>query len=154
MTDELARTYHGLRRHLMREIGPHDGGDVLHDAFDIALHYGKQYPVRSIGGLVGKIARQLVIDRGRRRASLHITAYNDELACEVTPERQVAARQSLMQLCSALDNLPPRCREAFVLCKLKGLTYHQAAAEMAIQPDVVRQYLVQAMRVCRRTIEI
>ncbi|WP_321912683.1 RNA polymerase sigma factor [Burkholderia cepacia] len=153
MMDELEQTYRRLRRYLARELGPADGADVLHTAFDMALNYAQKQPVRSLGGLLGKITRQLLIDQGRRRRNTPVASGRfDEPVCELTPERQVAARQELANLCEAIDSLPPRCREAFILCKLHGMTYHQAAAEMAIQPEAVCQYLVQAMKACRRAV--
>ncbi|HDR9881383.1 TPA: RNA polymerase sigma factor [Burkholderia cenocepacia] len=153
MSEKFVQLYGRLRRQLICELGVADGEDVLHAALERALHYARERTVNSVGGLVMHIARHLVADRHRdaRRLLIDSDALEAQ-TCESTPEQEYAARQTLVQLCAVLDDLPPRVREAFVLCRLHGLTYNQAAAEMAIRPDVVHQYLVEATRACRGAI--
>ncbi|MGH8782818.1 RNA polymerase sigma factor [Paraburkholderia sp.] len=153
MIDELVQGYHHLRRKLAREFGPDEGADIAQASFERALCYAREHVVVSPVGLIFQIAGNLQIDRGRRRrpATVELDEMN-EMPWDVTPEREYACRQTVERLCVVLDSLPPRQREAFVLCKLHDMTYHEAAAEMDISPTVVRQYLVDAMRACRQTV--
>ncbi|KVT78863.1 hypothetical protein WT25_20225 [Burkholderia territorii] len=153
MIDELLRGYHFLRRRLMRELGPHDGEDLAQAAFERALCYAREHKVISPVGLIFQIATNLQADRGRRRQYETIVLEKEpEVVWEVTPECEYTGQQTAEKLCSVLDNLPPRCREAFVLCRLQGMSYHAAAAKMGVSPAVVRQYLIEAKEACRQAI--
>jgi RNA polymerase sigma factor (sigma-70 family) len=156
LIDELVRGYSQLRRILMHELGADDGADLAQASFERALDYALSHKVESPAGLIFHIARHLQIDQGRRRKRIvwqsmedHVEDTDSEPRWEVTPEREYAGQQAVSQLCEVLDRLPPRCREAFVLCKVHGMSYHEAAAEMGISFTVVRQYLVHSMRECR-----
>ncbi|WDD92108.1 RNA polymerase sigma factor [Burkholderia sp. FERM BP-3421] len=154
MVEDLVQGYLRLRRLLTRELGSDDAADLAQESFEVALRYCQAHTVESPGGLLFKIANNLRIDRGRRKwqvmASLSEVEDEEGPSCNVTPEREYEGRQTLTKLCEVLDRLPPRQREAFVLCKLNGMTYDEAAAEMGIRPGVIQQYLVEAMRACRQ----
>ena len=144
-----------LRRILTRDLGADDAADIAQSSFEQVLRYAGQAQVGSPAGLLFTISRNLQIDSARRKKRVpHQSLDDDELieqfaVSELTPERRYAARQRMELLSKALDALPPRCREAFVLCKLHDLSYDEAAQEMGISPTVVRKYLVQAMKECR-----
>ncbi|MCA8095250.1 RNA polymerase sigma factor [Burkholderia anthina] len=153
MVKELVQGYHRLRRRLALELGPDDAADIAQESFERTLRYMREHgdKVASPVGLLVRIALNLQIDRGRQRKHMPIALNesHEDARWEMTPEDEAAGRQSVEQLSEVLDRLPPRCREAFVLCKLYGMTYQDAATEMGIRPSVVRQYLVDALRACR-----
>ncbi|MGP8470944.1 RNA polymerase sigma factor [Burkholderia sp. PR2] len=154
--DDLLRGYADLRRVLTRELSADDAADIAQSSFEQVLRYAGQSQVESPAGLLFAISRNLQIDFARRKKRLPHQSLDevDGLAeqlpvSELTPERRYAGRQRMEILGKALDALPPRCREAFVLCKLHGLSYDETAQEMGISTTVVRKYLVQAMKECR-----
>ncbi|CAB3966808.1 RNA polymerase sigma factor [Burkholderia contaminans] len=154
--DDLLRGYADLRRVLTRELSADDAADIAQSSFEQVLRYAGQRPVESPAGLLFAISRNQQIDSARRRKRVphqsldDVDGLVDQLpVSELTPERRYAARQRMEILGKALDALPPRCREAFVLCKLHGLSYDETAQEMGISTTVVRKYLVQAMKECR-----
>lgn len=94
-------------------------------------------------------ARNLLIDRVRRAQIVPIEAAVDVEALEVAidepgPERSVLAREELLRLQAALDHLPPRCREAFVLGRIEGLNGRQIAQRMGIGVAAVSEHLANA----------
>ncbi|KAF1018221.1 MAG: putative RNA polymerase sigma factor FecI [Burkholderia gladioli] len=149
--------YCRLRRKLTLELSPEDAADVAQEAFERTLRYMRKHDgrVASPVGLLVRIALNLQIDRGRRRK--HLPTALDESwehpRWDITPEDEVVGRQSVTQLVETLDKLAPRRREAFVLCRLHGLTYQDAAKKMGIRPSVVREYLVDAVRACRDSVD-
>ncbi|KVM90062.1 RNA polymerase subunit sigma [Burkholderia stagnalis] len=154
--DDLVRGYTDLKRILTRDMGADDAADIAQSSFEQVLRYAGHSQVGSPAGLLFTISRNLQIDMARRSKRVPHQSLDDldELAdqlavSELTPERRYAARQRMEILGKALDTLPPRCREAFVLCKLHDLSYDEAAQEMGISPTVVHKYLVQAMKECR-----
>jgi len=56
------------------------------------------------------------------------------------PNHSVAAREELRLLQSALDRLPPQCREAVVMRKIDGLSRKEIAARMGIAEITVRRH--------------
>jgi RNA polymerase sigma factor (sigma-70 family) len=99
---------------------------------------------------VFRIARNLLIDRLRRENVIPIEAMADVDALDVAmdtphPDRSVIARDELRRLQAALNRLPPRCREAFVLGRIEGLSGPQIADRMGITKAAVSIHLDKAI---------
>ena len=62
------------------------------------------------------------------------------------PDRAAMARDELRKLQAALERLPPRSREAFVLGRIEGLTGQQIAERMGIAKNTVSAHLDRAIR--------
>jgi RNA polymerase sigma-70 factor (ECF subfamily) len=95
-------------------------------------------------------ARNLLINRVRHERVVPIETAADledlGVAAETPgPERASLARDELRHLQAALDRLPPRCREAFVLRRIAGLTRTEIAARMGITEFSVSRYLSRAI---------
>lgn len=156
--EELMKGYTDLRRVLRRNFSADDAADIAQSSFEQAWRYAQKNDVLSPASLLFSISRHLQIDAARRRKRVSEDLVSDDVqldqlaVCEVTPERQQAGRQTVNLLNQTLDNLAPRCREAFVLCKIHGLSYEEAAQEMGISPNVIRKYLVQALKECRKVV--
>ena len=67
-----------------------------------------------------------------------------------TQQRETASEQSL-KIAAALDLLPPKCREVFLLVKMQGLTYKQAAETLSISVKTVENQMGKAIRVLRES---
>jgi RNA polymerase sigma factor (sigma-70 family) len=101
------------------------------------------YPVRPF---VFTVARNLLINRVKREQVVGIEAIGDLdmlnfAADEPGPDRTAMAREELRRLQAALDQLPPRCREAVVLSKIEGLSRREIASRMGISEDTVHRHL-------------
>jgi RNA polymerase sigma-70 factor (ECF subfamily) len=102
-------------------------------------------PVRPF---VFAVARNLIINRVRREQIVPIESLGDLDALNVAadepgPDRNAMAREELRRLQSALDNLPPRCRQAVVLKKIEGLSRKEIAQRMGISEDTVHRHLTE-----------
>jgi len=96
------------------------------------------------------IARNLVIDRVRREHIVPIEAVADldELGVALdaaSPERHVMARDELRLLQAAIDRLPPRCREVFILGRIEGLSGRQIAQRLGIAETTVSDHLTAGL---------
>lgn len=101
------------------------------------------YPVRPF---VFTVARNLLINRVKREQVVGIEAIGDLDTLNVAidepgPDRNAMAREELRRLQAALDQLPPRCREAVVLSKIEGLSRREIANRMGISEDTVHRHL-------------
>jgi RNA polymerase sigma factor (sigma-70 family) len=100
--------------------------------------------------LMFAVARNLLVDRVRREHVVSIDTVSDFdmqgiAADEPGPDRKAMARQELRHLQSALDRLPPRCREAVVMRKIENLSYREIAQRMNIGEDMVSDHLSRGM---------
>ena len=103
------------------------------------------------------VARNLLVDRVRREHVVSIETVSDLDALGVAveepgPDRNAMARQELRRLQTALDQLPPRAREAVLLRKIEGLSYREIALRMGIGEDTVSEHLSKAMYVLADTL--
>ncbi|HEY5236824.1 MAG TPA: RNA polymerase sigma factor [Rhizomicrobium sp.] len=113
-------------------------------------------PVRPF---VFTIAKNLIVDRVRKEQVVSIEAIADLDALEIAtdapgPERSALARDELRRLQSALDCLPPRCREALVLARVDGLSGREIAERMSITESTVSHYLKRGVQCLANVLQI
>ncbi|QJU58318.1 RNA polymerase sigma factor [Sphingomonas sp. AP4-R1] len=65
---------------------------------------------------------------------------------EPTPDVQIEGRQELRLVAEAIAQLPPRCRDAFVLRKVHGLSQREAAQQLGISESTVEKHIATAVR--------
>ena len=96
-------------------------------------------------------ARNLLIDRARRARIVSIETFADMDAVEIVVEsgdidRHLMARSELRLLQTALELLPPRCREVVQLRKIDGLSQREVATKMGITEDTVERQVAKGIR--------
>ncbi|VFR39608.1 FIG006045: Sigma factor, ECF subfamily [plant metagenome] len=65
------------------------------------------------------------------------------------PARQAAARQSLLRLAQAIEALPPRCRDVFILHKIHEWPQAEVARHLGISLKTVEKHLRIGVACCR-----
>lgn len=99
-----------------------------------------------------RIASNLLRDRARRdqsrRADLHDAL--DENVVQLPSEepdcgRVYEGRERLECFLSALDELPPRCRQIFLLQRYEGLTYTAIAKRLHVSVSAVEKHMMRAL---------
>ena len=100
-----------------------------------------------------RVAGNLAIDHARqeRARAKYVTA--EPLPEDVPDARPAAdaaidARQRLAILTRAVDELPPRCRQVFVLRKFEGLDQAEIARTLGISRNMVEKHLRKAFLHC------
>ncbi len=138
--------------HFLR-MSRHRQGDVEDLCQEIYVHVylaaQKKIP-NPVKPFLFTIARNRIIDHARREQVIPIQsmADPDELGIAVDeppPDRTIMARQELARLDGALDQLPPRYREAVKLSRIDGLTRSEIATRMGISEASVSVYLADGM---------
>jgi RNA polymerase sigma factor (sigma-70 family) len=135
-------------RHNWRDRG--DVEDLRQEIY--ARVYGaarKEIP-QSARAFVFTTARNLLINLAQKANVIPIDAVADleALGIEIDappPDRSVIARQELRRLQDALDQLPPRHREAVILGRIEGLTGREIASRMGIAETTASQHLKLGM---------
>ncbi len=96
-------------------------------------------------------ARSVILRHLRRARIVRIDAIGDidllgAAADEPSPERHAASRQELRRVTSLIAALPAKCREAFTLRKVEGLSQRDIALRMAISESTVEKHIGRALR--------
>ncbi|WP_327012015.1 RNA polymerase sigma factor [Comamonas piscis] len=158
------RYYRELLNFLSRSVHDRDtAADLAQESYARVLAAQQTgQAVQDPRALLYRTARNLVIDQHRRssiRAELETAPVSVDEASglehlagprSLEPENILASRESLAALVATIDQLPPRCREAFMLYKFDGLSYAQIAAQMGISTRTVEMQLQIAMEACWR----
>lgn len=141
----------------MRSVqDPHEAQDLVQETFARLLGRPPADRIENPRALLFEVARNLLIDRHRQRQVRrhesddllvgHRAPVSDE------PDTVCAARQRLRRVSVAIEQLPPRCREAFVLHKIDGLPQAEVAARMGISRNMVERHVMLGVAACRRAL--
>jgi len=64
-------------------------------------------------------------------------------------EQTIAQKELRQQIDIAINTLPERCKEVFLLSRMQHLSYVQIAQQMQISPNTVETQMVKALKVLR-----
>lgn len=133
-----------------------DAQDIAQEAFvRVWEQRDGLWPSSSIRAFLYQIARNLAFNEAKRRASQGRVA--TRLAAEArpgvpTPSGELDRAELRRVVGAAIDALPPRRREAFVLTHLQGLPYREVAQVMEISPQSVANQVSAALADLRRSL--
>ena len=151
----VIRRYHdSLLRFLRQRLRvADDAADVAQEAYIKMMQYEGSREIHSAPSLLFRIAINVAHDLGRaeqsRRMSDHYPIDELEIASDQpTPEREVAAAQDLELLYEAIEQLPPKCQQVFLLSRAKRMTYPEIAAHCGISVKMVEKHISHALRIC------
>ncbi|MGE0283710.1 MAG: RNA polymerase sigma factor [Rhizobiaceae bacterium] len=122
--------------------------DIVQQAF--ANLIGSNSAVRSPSAYINRAVRNLVYNLVRdeqRRRSVEVDGLDTERIVDerATPEQIAAARSELRLVLEAISKLPPRRREAFLMCRYEGLKYDEIAQRMGVSRNTVITQVVTAL---------
>lgn len=146
--------YRELLRFLSARLGDRQAAaDVAHDAYLRVLERSSQARIEHPRAFLYRTALNLAVDehrrsRVRKAEPLHVLDEEEGMS-EPSPQVLEDQRQRLDLLTLALNELPPLCRESFLLRKLEGLSHNEIAAHLNISRSLVEKHIVNAMRHCR-----
>lgn len=147
---EISRNHHAaLVRFLTVRTGSiEDAKEIVQEAY--AKMLGLEHPgtIGMLAGYLWRVAVNLAVDR-RRHHALHerfsIAAAPAVEKQEFSAESIVEARERLEIVERAIEELPPRCLEAFVLHVLQGTTFDEVGREMGISGRMAKKHVARAL---------
>ncbi|THU05084.1 RNA polymerase sigma factor [Lampropedia puyangensis] len=165
----LVRHYDGLVESLRRQYwrSPHSCGlsaeDIAREAVhEVCLQLLREEPglsdVRIPLAFLRTLTQRRAIDVLRREHTWRkplVPADDTEqyltiaAAASAQPEARLQATQQLQQLACAIEALPPRCRDAFELCRIHGWSQQAAADHLAMSVRTVERHVRVALACCR-----
>lgn len=101
-------------------------------------------------------ATNVGIDRSRRKKLENQHAAESVLEEEPQTggiDEVLANRESLQLIEACLQQLPDKCRRAFTLHRLHGLSYPEIAAQLGVSQSMVEKYIIQALKMFREQLD-
>lgn len=146
-----------LIRFLMLRLRSYQAArEVAQEAYVRLLSLHEPGAVSYLRAFLFRTAANLAIDR-QRRDDIHSRATQiplfHEFADSRTPERRVAGVQEIQRLDSLLAELPPKCRQAFILNRFYGKDFAAVAREMGLSERSIRVYVERALVHCRERMD-
>jgi RNA polymerase sigma factor (sigma-70 family) len=160
--DPLMVTYLARREDLLRYFrarlrSPEAAQDVVQDIY-LKIARRPIEPVDNPAAYLYRLGANLMLDhiKRERRVQRRATAWREatvetesgvQSAAEDPPaDRAVAARERLLLIIKAMDEMPHPVREAFRLHKLEGLSHAETALAMSVSRSSVEKYIMTSLQ--------
>lgn len=152
---EIIRSHHGaLIKFLRRRLSiADDAEDVAQETYIRMMRYEGSNELNSPSAMLFRIAVNVANDHGRAAVARHRQRHTDVDAVELTSdlpsaEREVLASQTLDLLLETIEQLPPKCKQVFLLSRASDMTYPEIAAHCGISVKMVEKHMSRAIAAC------
>jgi RNA polymerase sigma factor (sigma-70 family) len=157
--ERLFREHHeALMRFLRARFPVQEAREAAQEAFTRLLSVDSG-AISYLRTFLFRSATNIAIDRhrrheaeGRARSELPLVMWS-EMADMLSPERRVSSEQTLRELERAIEEMPPKCREAFVMHQIDGMGFPEIAEHMQLGESMVRKYVAKGLLHCRARLE-
>lgn len=133
-----------------RRVGAQDMEDVYQDAFVRIVERSQSEDIGKLDNLLRHVVRCFAIDRFRRKAKRQTytsdAAGVDTVDAVADPERHVMGSQRLTRVMAAIEAMPPKRKEVFLLHRVEEQTYAQISRRLGISIKTVEKHMALAIR--------
>ena len=145
-----------LLRYFNRRVGRNAAPDLVQEVFARMFGSGALDRIENPGAYLTTIARNLLIDRARRKKrDCPVFFLLDEDRDGVSRAEQtwrIEAIDLLRLYRKAVRSMPPKTRRVFLMHRLRRLTYKQIAEQVGISIATVEYHLMRALTLCRAAV--
>lgn len=158
MQNTIRRYHDSLIQFLRQRLRvPEDAMDVAQETYIRMMQYQDSRQIRSPSSMLFRIAINVANDLGRAEIARGVPnqCSVDDLdiaSDEPSAERQLTARQDLALLYTVIEELPPKCRQVFLLSRVRRMTYGQIARHCGISKKMVEKHVSHALAVCMKKV--
>lgn len=151
----LVLHYEELTRYFSRRLGsPGSASEVVHDTYLRLEALGQVPDIANQRAYLYRVASNIALDRQRADSRRRKWQVSEEPAVEYASPAPLADaalehKQRLRLLAQAVQELPPRCREVFLMHKLDGLSHGEIASRLGISRSMVEKHIMRALAHCR-----
>ena len=135
-----------------------DVEDMAQEAYLNAYRAEQERDIAEPKAFLFRIAKNLALNELNRK-SQKMTDYIEDrvasvsLASTETVEEELEARQAVRLYCEAVDALPKRCRQVYLLRKVNGMRHKEIAEQLGITTGAVEKHLCNGVKSCRAYIK-
>lgn len=156
----VAELFESHNRALMRFLtcrlkSSQDAKEVAQEAYIRMLQLDSPGGVSYLRAFLFKTAANLAADRlksATRRGRIDQLEFFDVTNSAPSPESGAAASQELTVLLQAIEQLPAKCRYAFIMHRFYGHELSEVAQLMGLSERMVRIYVERAIVFCRERV--
>lgn len=155
----LERYHRELLSFLTHQVNDRElAADLAQESFlRVLTAQGAGQVVLDMRALLYRTARNLIVDQYRRDSVRRHEALDAVPEAQhppaprhLEPEAALASQQVIQAYVAAIEALPPRCREAFVLYVFDELSQAEIARQMSVSVSMVEKHIVRGMLACRQ----
>jgi RNA polymerase sigma factor (sigma-70 family) len=156
--DTIRRYHDSLIRFLRQRLRvKEDAADIAQEAYIRMMQYEGSQKIQSPSSMLFRIAINVANDVSRaensRQRSEQVSIDGLELPShQPSAVREIAAEQDLEILYAAIDELPPKCRQVFLLSRAQRMTYPQIAVHCGISVKMVEKHISHALAICMKKV--
>jgi RNA polymerase sigma factor (sigma-70 family) len=130
-----------------------DVDDVVQESYLRIWKARAAQPIQSARAFLFRVAQRVALDRVRRERTSPIETVRHLGGLSVVEEGPDAAeavgrQERVKLLAEAIAGLPSRCREIFILHKIKGLSRQEVADQLRLSDRTVEVQTARAMKRC------
>ena len=145
---------HELVNYLFRMVNCYETAqDLVQESYLVLARTASVEVINQPRGFLYRTASNLALDhlRHNKVVARHVdfVAANDEPE-QASTETELSKAQWRAMLSAAIAELPPRCRDAFILHKIHGLSYREVAQRLAISESAVEKHIAKGLQHCRQ----
>ncbi|MFM8330971.1 MAG: RNA polymerase sigma factor [Candidatus Methylumidiphilus sp.] len=126
--------------------------DIVQESFFVLARTAAAETVGQPRAFLHRTATHLAFDHLRHRKVVErhaeIAAHTEESE-QPSTEAEVSKAQWLELLRQVVSELPPRCRDAFILHKIQGLSYREVGEALGISQSAVEKHIIKGLAHCR-----
>jgi RNA polymerase sigma-70 factor (ECF subfamily) len=151
--ESIARLYREHNQALLKFLrlrvdSDQEAQEVAQEAYVRMLQLESTRAVSFLSSYLFRIAVNIAIDRHRRKSLAFRSsqeAAEHQTFIDVGSDVIAQAREELSLIGRFIEELPPKCREAFYLHRLDELSPAEIATRLQVTPRMVHHYLVRAL---------
>lgn len=143
-----------LVNYLFRMVNCHETAqDLVQESYLVLARSAAGEVISQPRGFLYRTASNLALDHLRHNKVVarhaEATVALDE-ATHASTETETSKTQWRALLGAAIAELPPRCRDAFILHKIHGLSYREVAQRLSISESAVEKHITKGLLHCRK----
>lgn len=149
----LAAERSSLVRWVARIVGQPAAEDVAQSLYLRVQRVEDDPPIVNKRAFLFRLARNLAVDHARAERR-HGALFGTNMDTRHVPSEEPSAetrlldREKVRRLAAAVELMPLRCRQVFVLIKLDELSVPETAERLGISQDMVRKHVRHALQIC------
>jgi RNA polymerase sigma-70 factor (ECF subfamily) len=153
--DEEVQPHESSLRVYLQQRFPEAGDvdDLVQESYVRLIAARRKKTIASAKAYLFAVARNVALSMFRRPRVFADHPLSDPQVLNMADEagdvvRFVALRQETAILLDAIDALPARCREIFILIKLQGFSHQQAADQLGLSVQTIHVQVMRGLQKC------